>query len=150
MQLTSEGFENGGKIPAPFTCDGAEVSPALAWSGEPVKTRSFALVCSDPDAPSGTWYHWAIFDIPAAIHALAEGHSPAIVSPPQAINDFGKRGYGGPCPPHGHGNHHYHFTLYALDVERLGIPGAPRCREVEKAAKRHAIASADLIGRYGR
>ncbi len=146
----SERFESGGKIPVALTCDGADISPPLSWTGAPANARSFVIICSDPDAPAGTWYHWAIFDIPAQRHGLEEGHSPESVSPPQAVNDFGKPGYGGPCPPRGHGNHHYHFTLYALDVERLGIAATVRCREIEKAAKRHAIATTALIGVYGR
>jgi len=150
MQLTSASFRDGGEIPKPFTCDGSDQSPPLAWSGAPPGTRSFAVVCRDPDAPAGVWYHWAIFDIPAQISQIAQGHSPDSNAPRQAINDFGRRGYGGPCPPHGHGRHHYSFTVYALSVERLDLPAGARCVEVERAARAHAIANAQLTGIYAR
>lgn len=150
MRLTSIAFPHGGKIPTRFTCDGADVSPPLAWSGAPPAARSFALVCSDPDAPHGVWFHWAIFDIPAGATDLAEHCVVSAASPPQARNDFGRQGYGGPCPPHGHGRHHYHFTLYALDVARLDLPQTATCRAVEEAARSHALATAELVGVYSR
>lgn len=150
MRLTSSAFPHGGKIPTRFTCDGDDVSPPLAWSGAPTDARSFAIVCSDPDAPSGVWYHWAIYDIPYGTTNLSQ-HWPADAgTPPQAFNNFGKKGYGGPCPPHGHGRHHYHFKLFALSVEHLDLPATARCREVEEAAQRHAIATAELVGVYSR
>ena len=150
MHLTTTAFAAGGRIPARYTCKGDDLSPPLAWSGQPPATRSFALVCSDPDAPAGTWYHWAAFDIPRDLHALEEHCRPTRPALRQAINDFGKRGYGGPCPPPGHGPHHYLFTLYALDREQLDLPDGARCREVERAAKAHALDSARLIGVYER
>jgi Raf kinase inhibitor-like YbhB/YbcL family protein len=150
LQLTSSAFPPGGQIPRRFTCEGNDASPAFAWSGASAGTQSFALVCADPDAPAGTWYHWAIYDIPAATAGLGEGHPAADAAPPQAKNDFGRPGYGGPCPPHGHGVHHYHFTLYALDVVRLDLHRAPLCREVEQAARAHALATAELVGLYSR
>lgn len=150
MQLTSAAFSDKGKIPARFTCDGADISPPLAWSGAPTETRSFALICSDPDAPSGVWYHWAAFDIPAGSHALAEHMRADSTALQQAVNDFGKPGYGGPCPPHGHGTHHYSFSLYALNVEHLDVSARAHCREVEKFAKAHALAAAKLTGLYVR
>jgi Raf kinase inhibitor-like YbhB/YbcL family protein len=150
MRLISAGFANGGEIPARFTCDGDNLSPPLAWSGAPAGTRSLALVCSDPDAPAGTWYHWAAFDIPCTLDALEEHCRPASTTMRQAINDFGKRGYGGPCPPSGHGRHHYRFILYALDAEHLDVPASAHCRDVVKAAKAHALATAELIGVYVR
>ena len=150
MALTSSAFAQGNHIPSSFTCDGADSSPPLAWSGAPSNTRSFALVCHDPDAPSGDWYHWAAFDIPARTSALAETIGPQKAPIREAINDFGKRGYGGPCPPQGHGRHRYHFKLYALDVEHLGLSGSVRCREIERAAEAHALATAELIGTYSR
>ncbi len=149
MRLTSTAFRPGGTIPARFTCDGENLSPPLAWSGAPEGTRSFALVCRDPDAPAGVWYHWAIFDIAPGRDGLEEHCRPS-GGVHQAVNDFGQRGYGGPCPPHGHGRHHYHFTLYALDVEHLDVPAGARCREVEAEAKAHALAEAELTGLYAR
>lgn len=150
LRLTSDGFAGGGAIPARFTCDGDNLSPALSWSGAPSGTLSFAVVCCDPDAPSGRWYHWAAFDIPRTANALEEHVPPGSTTIRQALNDFGKSGYGGPCPPRGHGRHHYHFTLYALGLARLDVPASARCRDIEKAAKAHALAAAELIGFYER
>ena len=150
MKLASPAFPPGGKMPGRFTCEGEDVSPPLVWSGAPAGTRSFALVCSDADAPGGVWHHWAVFDIPSAAAALAEHHPRDGALPRQALNDFGKPGYGGPCPPRGHGRHHYRFRLYALDIDRLEFPATPRSREVEAAAAEHAIATADLVGVYSR
>jgi hypothetical protein len=150
MKLISPAFAGGKEIPRRFTCDGDNVSPPLAWSGAPSGTQGFALVCRDPDAPSGDWYHWAAFNIPVKVTMLPEhcpAHAPGLR---QAVNDFGKREYGGPCPPRGHDRHHYHFMLYALNVERLDVPENAGCREVEVVARAHAIATAELIGHYGR
>lgn len=150
MRLSSGEFAHSGRIPPRFTCDGEDVSPSIAWSEAPAEALSFALVCCDPDAPSGTWYHWAAFDIPAGVDRIDTGLPPDSTQIRQAINDFGKPGYGGPCPPHGHDRHHYHFTLYALDVGQLEVPANARCRAVEAAARRHAIATAEMVGMYGR
>lgn len=146
LNLTSNSFQNGQPIPAQFTCDGPNHSPALGWSEPPPGTKSFALVIDDPDAPSGTFRHWAAYDIPASTRSLAPGQSVGA----EAINDFGKPGYGGPCPPKGHGAHHYHFKLFALNVDRLNIGGGPKVLEVENEASRHAIAKGELIGTYER
>lgn len=148
MQLTSSAFAANSRIPVRYTCDGANISPQLAWADPPTGTRSFALVCVDPDAPGGEWRHWAIYDIPAATHMLAEHVPPTRKLPPQAINDFRRPGYGGPCPPRGDAPHHYRFRLYALGVESLG----PRthCSDVEAAARSQALAVAELSGLYQR
>ncbi len=150
LTLESSAFRSGADMPERFTGDGEDASPPLAWSGAPSATRSFAIVCSDADAPGGTWYHWAIFDIPRSAVELAEHHPPSGGTPLQALNDFGKPGYGGPLPPAGHGPHRSRFRLYALDVERLGLPAKVRCRDVERAAEAHGIARADLFARYSR
>lgn len=150
MQLTSGAFANNGQIPVRFTCDGDDFSPPLTWSGAPPATRSFVIVCRDPDAPGGVWYHWAAFDIPRATNGLAEHCLPGSTALLQAINDFGKQGYGGPCPPRGHGPHHYYFTLYALRADHIEASRAAHCRDIENAAKAHAIATAELVGTYGR
>ena len=150
MRLSSPAFAPGARIPVRFTCDGMDVSPPLAWSDPPAAARSFALVCSDPDAPGRTWYHWAIYDIPLEMHGLSENWSPMRSFPPQAINDFRRRGYGGPCPPRDAPPHHYHFRLYALRVGQLGLGPDALCSNVEAAARAQAIASSDLIGLYGR
>ncbi|HKM62425.1 MAG TPA: YbhB/YbcL family Raf kinase inhibitor-like protein [Acidisphaera sp.] len=149
MRLTSAAFAPGGQVPVRFTCDGADVPPPLAWTDPPAAVRSFVLVCSDPDAPGGTFYHWAIYDIPHATQALDE-HWPAVGPwPQQATNDFGRRGYSGPCPPPG-ATHRYVFRLYAVDAERLQVGARRQCRDVEAAAAAHAVATAELVGVYGR
>ncbi|MGE5723291.1 MAG: YbhB/YbcL family Raf kinase inhibitor-like protein, partial [Sphingomonadales bacterium] len=112
MRISSAAFEDGGAIPSRYSCDGQGISPPLTWSGAPQATRSFALIVDDPDAPGGLFRHWAIFDIPGTAAELQED---AGTRPPagarQARNDFGKSGYGGPCPPRGHGPHRYRFRL---------------------------------------
>ncbi|MGO9398876.1 MAG: YbhB/YbcL family Raf kinase inhibitor-like protein [Xanthobacteraceae bacterium] len=153
MELRSSGFTDGATIPRRFTCDGEDVSPPLVWSGAPAATRSFALLCDDPDAPAGIWHHWAAYDIPADRTGLAEG---AAVEVPthgfkQAMNDFGKTGYSGPCPPRGHGNHHYRFRLLALSVDRLPLHHhKTSCRDVEREARKYVLAEATLVGLYQR
>jgi Raf kinase inhibitor-like YbhB/YbcL family protein len=152
MKLNSTGFTNGAPIPRRYTCDGEDLSPPLAWSGAPAATRSFVLLCDDPDAPGGTWHHWAVYDIPADQTKLTEnaGRTGTSQSFKQAVNDFQKLGYGGPCPPRGHGIHHYHFRLLALSVERLALHDKPSCGNVEQEARKHAVAEATLIGVYQR
>lgn len=149
FKLTIDGFADGAQIPSRFTCDGSDVSPPLHWSGEPSETKSFALIMDDPDAPGGTFAHWLLWDIPAYIHSLPEGneHSSLGKSGP---NDFRRRGYGGPCPPKGGGQHRYVFRLFALDTPTLGLsPGAKRS-ELNKALQKHALAETEYIGSYER
>ncbi|MEW6641745.1 MAG: YbhB/YbcL family Raf kinase inhibitor-like protein [Pseudomonadota bacterium] len=149
MNLLSSAFADGAHIPRRFTCDGDNRSPPLQWSGAPAGTQSFALLCDDPDTPSGTWHHWAAYDIPASVTELAE-NAAQDTKMKQAINDFRKSGYGGPCPPHGHGRHHYHIRLLALSMDHLRISPASSCRDVETEARRHMIAEATLVGWYER
>lgn len=144
--LTSSAFANGGAIPRQYGCDGPGHSPPLAWSDPPRGTKSLALVVDDPDAPSGTFEHWGVFDIPAATHSVDPGQSTG----KEAINGFGKPGYGAPCPPPGHGVHHYHFKLYALDTEGLHLPVNAKVSDVEQAAREHLVGQAELIGLYER
>ena len=146
--LTSPAFKNGAPIHEHYTCDGADASPPLSWSGAPAGTKSFALLCDDPDAPGGTWHHWAVYGIPASATNLPESYPPT--KPGQAINDFGRPGYGGPCPPRGNGPHRYRFRLLALKVETLDFAKAPRCLEVEPKARPHILATAELVGTYSR
>jgi len=152
MRLTSPAFTAGGRIPDRYTCDGADLSPPLSWSGAPAGTRSFLVACEDPDAPAGTWHHWAVFDIPAEQTSLPEGLAKAekVGKLRQAINDFRKPGWGGPCPPKGHGTHRYRFRLLALSVATLPLGPRPGCREVLAAAEPHVIAGTELVGTYGR
>ena len=152
MQLSSSAFSDGSAIPRRYTCDGEDLSPPLDWEAAPPVARSFVLLCDDPDAPAGTWHHWAAYDIAAGQTELVEDASRhgGAARFKQAINDFQRAGYGGPCPPHGHGRHRYHFRLLALSVDHLPLGAKPSCREVEREARRHIIAEATLIGIYQR
>ena len=149
FKLFSNAFTEGGWIPTLHSCQGADVSPSLEWSGEPAETRSFALVVDDPDAPAGTWTHWLLYDLPAKIHNLAQGCKPGDLGL-SGSNDFGKLGYGGPCPPKGHGPHRYYFKLHALDVHTLGIPAGVKAAELAQALKGHVLAEARYMGRFER
>jgi hypothetical protein len=154
FKISSTAFKHQAPIPAKYTCTGADVSPVLSWEGAPSGTKSFVLICDDPDAPAGTWVHWVIYNIPTDIHQLPEGVVKSdIVSTvggaKQGVNDFRKVGYGGPCPPPGHGVHHYHFKLYALDQELNLKPGATK-RQVEAAMHDHILGQAELIGTFER
>lgn len=152
FSLTSPAFKANGAIPRRHTCDGENLSPPLAWSGTPKGAKSLALVCTDPDAPAGLFHHWAIYDLGPDTAGLSEGCSAAKVSGAarEAINDFRKPGYGGPCPPRGHGVHRYHFELFGLAMPKLSLPAKATCRDVIEAARKHALASAELVGTYER
>ncbi|HZZ82086.1 MAG TPA: YbhB/YbcL family Raf kinase inhibitor-like protein [Gemmataceae bacterium] len=146
MQLTSTAFANGQPIPQRFTRDGEDVSPPLRWANPPSQTRSFALVCDDPDAPRGTWVHWVRFNISADTHQFAEGEAADGVG--EGTNDFGNLGYGGPAPPKGK-PHRYFFKLYALDTT-LDLADGSTKAEVLAACKGHILAEAELMGKYQR
>jgi Raf kinase inhibitor-like YbhB/YbcL family protein len=150
MQLRSSAFPDGTTIPRRFTCDGTDLSPPLDWNDAPETTRSFVLLCDDPDAPAGAWRHWAAYDIPADRAALMEGAAQQGKGFKQAINDFQQPGYGGPCPPRGDGIHRYRFRLLALAVDRLPARREPSCQAVEREANKHLLAEATLIGTYQR
>lgn len=151
LTLESPAFEDGDEIPVKYTCEGEDIAPPLRWSGAPPETKSFALVCSDPDAPDGIFRHWAVFDLPLDAGQLEEGFDAASIGQArEAQNDFGKTGYGGPCPPRGHGHHRYHFKLYALDTDRLDLAGTPKIGEVIEAAEKARLDEATLTGRYVR
>jgi Raf kinase inhibitor-like YbhB/YbcL family protein len=149
LQLITPAFSEGGAIPRRHTCDGADLSPALEWSGEPDGVRSFALIVDDPDAPSGTFNHWLLWDVPASIHSLPEGFKPGQTGRSGA-NDFGRLGYSGPCPPRGHGPHRYFFKLYALAVDTLNVPEGARRPSLERALRGNVLGEAQLMGRYER
>jgi Raf kinase inhibitor-like YbhB/YbcL family protein len=149
FRLFSNAFSEGGWIPDLYTYQGADVSPSLEWSGQPAETRSFALVVEDPDAPAGTWTHWLLYDIPPKMHQLAQGFKPGSLGL-SGNNDFGKPGYGGPCPPKGHGPHRYFFRLYALDVHTLGLPSGVKRRELLESMKGHILAEGQTVGRFER
>jgi Raf kinase inhibitor-like YbhB/YbcL family protein len=146
LSVTSDAFQDGQPIPVQYTCDGADQTPPIRWSDAPAGTKSFALVIDDPDAPSGTFRHWGVFDIPASARSIGGGRRIGT----EVANDFGKPGYGGPCPPKGHGPHHYHFKLFALDTERLEVAANAKVVDVENAATKRAIAKGELIGTYER
>lgn len=151
IKLTSPAFEEGETIPSKHTCDGEDISPALSWSDVPESTKSFALICDDPDAPAGTWVHWVLYGVPSDTTSLPEG-----VPADQAVegvglqgrNDFKRIGYGGPCPPPGK-PHRYFFKLYALDSRLELKPGATK-KDLESALKGHVLAQGQLVGRYKR
>ena len=145
LQITSPVFPHNGMIPSKFTCDGADVSPTLSIAGIPEKTRSLALIVDDPDAPAGTWVHWVVWNIGAGTKEIPEGSVPQEAI--QGKNDFGKQGYGGPCPPSG--THRYNFKLYALDASIALKSGATKA-QIEEAMKGHVLAKAELIGLYRR
>lgn len=150
LTLQSSAFSDGGDIPVQFTCDGANVSPPLAWTEIPQGTKSFALICDDPDAPVGTWVHWVVYEIPAEIRQLPENFPPKEETDHgirQGLNDFRNIGYGGPCPPGG--KHRYFFKLYALDVKPDLEPGISR-EELLLAMEGHVLEEAKLMGLYSR
>jgi Raf kinase inhibitor-like YbhB/YbcL family protein len=150
MELSSTAFKPGGMIPAKYTCDGSNISPPLKWSAIPPETKTFALICEDPDAPAGLWVHWLIYNLPGDVNELTE-NIPALEILPsgarQGQNDFGRIGYGGPCPPRG--IHRYFFRLYALD--EVLMPGAGVSRSgLLKAMEGHVLSEGQLIGKYQR
>ncbi len=146
MSLTSPAFAEGAAIPLRFTCDGEDRSPPLTWSDPPEGTRALALVMDDPDAPGGVFTHWLVYDLPADARSLAEGELPG--GGKQGENDFGRIGYGGPCPPRGE-QHRYRFAIYALDAPLDLPPGARRAAVLEAIAG-HALARGVLTGTYRR
>jgi len=151
MDLKSTAFSPGGMIPAKYSCDGTDVSPPLSWDNAPSGTKSFALICDDPDAPMGTWVHWVFYDIPLTVTSLSE-HIETTGTPSsggrQGLNDFRKIGYGGPCPPSG--VHRYYFKLYALDTI-LNLPaGTTTKAQLLKAMTGHILTQAQLLGKYKR
>lgn len=144
MTIRSPAFHQGGDIPAKFTCDGGKTSPPLEISGVPSETKSLVLIADDPDAPTGLFTHWLVWNIPPQTNSVAEGSAPKGV---HGTNDFGKPGYGAPCPPSG--AHRYYFKVFALDRE-LGLSSGARRSQLEAAMKGHVIAQGESMGRYAR
>jgi Raf kinase inhibitor-like YbhB/YbcL family protein len=149
FQIFSPAFPNGGWIPDLHTCQGADLSPSLEWTEAPPETRSFALILDDPDAPVGTWNHWLLYDIGSSTQSLAQGYKTGR-GDVSGKNSWGKLGYGGPCPPKGHGPHRYFFRLYALDTETLGLPAGASRENLEHTLKAHVLAETQYMGRYER
>jgi Raf kinase inhibitor-like YbhB/YbcL family protein len=147
LTLRTSAFEPGGAMPRKYAREGDDISPPLEWSGVPAGTRELALVCDDPDAPRAhPWVHWVAYKIPADRRELPENANEGFVP---GLNDFGETGYSGPMPPPGHGVHHYHFTLYALDAPVSGARGMKK-GELLAAIQGHVLATAELIGTYER
>lgn len=155
MELKSAAFTHKGNIPQKFTCDGADVSPELSWSGAPQGTKSFVMIMDDPDAPPGTWVHWVLYDLPGDLTELREGlpktetlQSGAKHGLCWGVNKFDRVGYYGPCPPPGK-PHRYFFKLYALD-KTLGLPSKATKDQALKAMQGRILSQGELVGTYGR
>jgi len=152
LEIRSTAFESGGAIPSRFTCEGRDLSPPLEWQGLPKGTKSLVLIVDDPDAPDPaapkmTWVHWVLADLPPETQGLDEGVAPRALpgGTVEGVNDWGRTGYGGPCPPVG--RHRYFHKLYALDAV-LALPQRPTKAQVEAAMRGHVLAHAELIGTY--
>jgi Raf kinase inhibitor-like YbhB/YbcL family protein len=137
-----------------FGCKGENLSPQLSWTRPPSGTKSLAITMYDPDAPTGSgWWHWVAFNIPADTTRLEEGASTTDKMPKgtiESVTDFGSKGFGGACPPEGHGNHHYHITLWALDVEKLELDAQASGAKVGYFLNQHKVSKAEIVGIYKR
>ena len=154
LALSSPAFTPGGDIPALFTCEGRDLSPALDWTGVPETAKSLVLIVDDPDAPDPaapktTWVHWVLYNLPPAARGLSQGVAAAALpaGTKQGTNDWRRTGYGGPCPPIG--RHRYFFKLYALDILLQDL-GEPAKGELERAMRGHVLAQAELVGTYAK
>ncbi len=145
LELTSDAFANGQSIPVKYSCNGKNISPALAWNEPPASTQSFVLIVDDPDAPMGTWVHWVLFNIPDSTRSLQENTDTSAMS--AGKNSSGNIHYDGPCPPSG--THRYFFKLYALDSTLSLSPGATK-EQVLKAAEGHILAQGELMGTFSK
>ena len=150
LKISSSAFDEIGIIPAKYTCDTENVSPPLTWTKGPKKTMTYVLICDDPDAPSKTWVHWVLFNIPSSLTSLSENlpkEKKILTGAVQGKNDFGTVGYSGPCPPSG--IHRYYFKIYALDCE-LTLDSDAEKANIEDAMKDHILAAGILVGKYQR
>jgi hypothetical protein len=150
IKVTSSAFAEGGLIPAQYTCDGDDLSPPLRWEAVPEGTQSIALIADDPDAPSGTFVHWVLYNLPGDVNELPENVPEDKTLPngaSQGMNDFRRIGYGGPCPPSG--THRYFFKIYALDGKTSLPPGESKARLL-KAMEGHILAQGQIMGKYKR
>jgi Raf kinase inhibitor-like YbhB/YbcL family protein len=146
LKAVSPSFENGGLMPAKFTCDGENISPEISWEGVPGNVKSLSLICDDPDAPSGDFVHWVVFNIPVEVNGFKENARVSEIAD-LGSTDFGRPGYGGPCPPSG--THHYHFKVYALD-EMLEIDKNIDKYDLLDKMEGHILAKGELVGLYKR
>lgn len=150
IKVSSSAFEESGMIPAKYTCDGVNVSPPLTWESVPQETRSIALISDDPDAPVGTWVHWVMFNLPGDTKELQENIPTTETltnGAVQGTTDFGRVGYGGPCPPSG--THRYYFKIYALDT-KLNLTSSATKADLVSAMEGHILAEGRLMGKYKR
>lgn len=145
FKLISSAFEEGKAIPAKYTCDGSNISPPLSWKGFPEKTKSFAIIMDDPDAPMGTWVHWVMYNIPGTVTSLEEKKSVGEINAIAGLNSWNEKGYNGPCPPDG--THQYHFKLYALDKTLTTKDGMTKA-ELLEAMKGHILSETTLTGLF--
>ncbi len=154
FKLTSNDLKQNSILPNKqvfkgYGCNGGNVSPHLAWENAPKNSKSFAIICHDPDAPKPNgWYHWLVVNIPSEIKEIKQGEK--IKGAIETITDFKTKGYGGACPPVGHGAHHYNFTLYALDVDKINIKENDSPKDVEQKVISHAIAKSTITALYER
>lgn len=154
FKLTSKDLRHNDTLPNAqvykgYGCDGGNVSPQLSWINPPVNTKSFAIVCHDPDAPRPNgWYHWIVVNIPQDVGEIKQGGQ--IAKSLETVTDFGTQGFGGACPPVGHGIHHYNFTIYALDTDKLDISKDTKPHEAQAKILRHSIAKSTITGLYER
>ena len=144
IKITSSAFQEGGNIPSKFSCDGGNASPPLQISGVPSAAKTLVLIVDDPDAPGGLFTHWIVWNIPPQTTTIPEGSG---AKGTQGKNDFGRSGYGGPCPPSG--THRYAFKVFALD-RQLDLSGGAKRAQLDAAIKGHVIAQGELTGRYSR
>lgn len=152
FKISSSDFKHNTPIPKEFTCEGANKAPRLQWQSAPAQTKSFVLICDDPDAPAGTWVHWVVYNISVAktdLSYITDRSDKLSDGTMQGTNSWPHVGYDGPCPPIGHGVHHYHFKLYALDAILNLKPKATK-QEVEAAMKNHILAHTETVGLYER
>lgn len=150
LQLKSPAFAEGSTLSKKYTRDGDNLSPPLVWSGAPRGTKSFALICEDPDAPSGTFRHWAVANISEDENGISEGMGAGRIDYDFARNDFGRAAYDGPAPPPGHGVHHYHFKLAALDVDTIDVSPDTSAEELWRSVRQHVLAEAETVAVYQR
>lgn len=151
LSITSTAFKDGKRIPKKYTCEGDDISPALDWTDVPPEAKSLALIMDDPDAPMGVFTHWVLFNLPSDLSSLDEAQATGEKLGNGAIhgiNDFGRTGYGGPCPPPGP-THRYFFAIYALDIS-LSLKPRSTKQQVLTAMKGHVLTEARLVGTYSR
>jgi len=149
LRLIIAAFPEGGTIPALHTCEAADLSPSIEWTGAPAEAKSFALIMDDPDVPGGVWNHWLLYNVPSSVYSIAQGFKPGHAGD-SGVNDFGRPGYKGPCPPKRGGPHRYYFKLYALNVPKIELKKGARRPDLDIALQGHVIAEARYMGRFER